>query len=166
MRRAIEAGATSGAAVMSREVKPTGRGSTTRRGRGARVERQQRQGAQAEAIPWAKILQEAQDRFSIKRFRAGQKEVLEEVFRGRSVLGLMPTGSGKSLTYQLPALFLPKPVVVISPLIALMQDQQDKAAEAEISVEKIDSTLSKGEAKEADEQIDKGGAQLIYVTPE
>ncbi len=58
----------------------------------------------------------------------------------------MPTGSGKSLTYQIPALFLSKPVVVVSPLIALMQDQQDKAEQADIAVEKIDSTLTRSEA--------------------
>ncbi len=117
-------------------------------------------------VPWSRILQEAQERFGIKRFRSGQKEVLEEVLNGRSVLGLMPTGSGKSLTYQLPALFLPRPVVVVSPLIALMQDQEDRAEEADISVGKIDSTLTTGEARAVDELIDKGSAQLIYVTPE
>ena len=75
-------------------------------------------------IPWSKILHEARTRFGIQRFRPGQREVLHSVFRGQDTLALMPTGSGKSLTYQLPALFLPKPVVVVSPLIALMQDQQ------------------------------------------
>ena len=118
------------------------------------------------AIPWARILREAQQRFGIQRFRPGQREVLEEVFSGRSVLGLMPTGAGKSLTYQLPALFLPKPVVVVSPLIALMQDQQERAAEANIAVEKMDSTLTRGEVEVADKSIDNGTAQLIYVTPE
>ena len=78
----------------------------------------------------------------------------------------MPTGAGKSLTYQLPAVFLPKPIVVVSPLIALMQDQQGHAAAAEIAVEKIDSTLTQTQAREATETIDQGGAQLIYVTPE
>ncbi|GAC1359211.1 MAG: hypothetical protein NVSMB3_06650 [Acidobacteriaceae bacterium] len=128
--------------------------------------RRQRQATATENIPWPTILKTAQERFGIQRFRSGQREVLEEVFRGRDVLGLMPTGAGKSLTYQLPALFLPRPVVVVSPLIALMQDQQGKAEEAAISVEKIDSTLTTLEAREADEQIDKGDAQLIYVTPE
>ncbi len=117
-------------------------------------------------MDWPKILQEAKKRFGIKRLRTGQKEILEPVFRGRNVLGLMPTGAGKSLTYQLPALFLPKPIVVVSPLIALMQDQQEKAEQASIAVEKIDSTLTAREAREADELIDKGAAKLIYVTPE
>ena len=117
-------------------------------------------------VPWPKILKQAKARFGITDLRLGQREVLEAVFRGRSVLGLMPTGAGKSLTYQLPALFLPRPVVVVSPLIALMQDQQEHAADAEIAVEKIDSTLTTREAHEAERHIDQGNAQLIYVTPE
>jgi ATP-dependent DNA helicase RecQ len=117
-------------------------------------------------VPWSAILREARARFGIHGFRPGQREILEAVFRGQNVLGILPTGAGKSLTYQLPALFLPKPVVVVSPLIALMQDQQEKAAEAEISVEKIDSTLSTSAAEAATEAIAEGLPQLIYVTPE
>jgi len=113
------------------------------------------------SIDWPSLLKEARERFGITRFRSGQKEVLEEVLHGRNVLGIMPTGAGKSLTYQLPALLLAKPVVVVSPLIALMQDQQEKAAEAEIAVEKIDSTLTARQVREADELIDKGVARLI-----
>ena len=112
------------------------------------------------------ILHEARQRFGIKRFRSGQREVLESVFNARCTLAIMPTGAGKSLTYQVPALFLPRPVVVVSPLIALMQDQQDKAEQAEIAVEKIDSTLSRAEADTAADMIDQGIPQLIYVTPE
>src|SRR5215469_3685317 len=117
-------------------------------------------------IPWPAIMREARARFNIHGFRPGQREILEAVFRGRDVLGILPTGAGKSLTYQLPALFLPKPVLVVSPLIALMQDQQEKAEDAEISVEKIDSTLSTTEAETATEAIEEGTPQLIYVTPE
>ena len=117
-------------------------------------------------IPWAHILHEAQERFHIKRFRPGQREVLESVFRGHNTLALMPTGAGKSLTYQLPALFLPKPVVVVFPLIALMQDQQEKASDAEIVVEKLDSTLRRSQLTQAEQEIADHEAQLIYVTPE
>ncbi len=78
----------------------------------------------------------------------------------------MPTGAGKSLTYQLPSLFLGRPVVVVSPLIALMQDQQDKAERADIVVEKIDSTLTTAEANDAADHIEQCCSQLIYVTPE
>ena len=118
------------------------------------------------ATPWLELLQAARDRFGIKRFRPGQREVLESVFQGRDTLAIMPTGGGKSLTYQLPALFLPKPVVVVSPLIALMQDQQDKAEHADIAVEKLDSTQTSREKITAAEDIAEGTAQLIYVTPE
>jgi len=118
------------------------------------------------SMPWPAIMREARARFGVRGFRPGQREIIEAVFQGRDVLGILPTGAGKSLTYQLPALFLPRPVVVVSPLIALMQDQQEKAEEAAIAVEKIDSTLSTAEAEEAAETIDEGKAQLIYVTPE
>ena len=118
------------------------------------------------ATPWLELLQAARDRFGIKRFRPGQREVLESVFQGRDTLAIMPTGGGKSLTYQLPALFLPKPVVVVSPLIALMQDQQDKAEHADIAVEKLDSTQTSREKITAAEDIADHTAQLIYVTPE
>jgi ATP-dependent DNA helicase RecQ len=118
------------------------------------------------AIPWPSILREGRQRFGVHRLRPGQREVLESVFHGRSTLAILPTGAGKSLTYQLPALFLPRPVVVVSPLIALMQDQQEKAEQAEIAVEKIDSTLTRTEAADAAEAIDQGISQLIYVTPE
>jgi ATP-dependent DNA helicase RecQ len=120
----------------------------------------------APKVPWAEILREARNRFGIQGFRPGQRELIEAVLSGRNALGLMPTGSGKSLTYQLPALFLPRPVIVVSPLIALMQDQQEKAAEAEIAVDKIDSTLSATAAHVVAEHIDHGNSQLIYVTPE
>ena len=115
---------------------------------------------------WSRILKEAQQRFNIQRFRPGQKEVLTAVFAGQDCLALMPTGAGKSLTYQLPACFLPKPVVVVSPLIALMQDQQAKAERAEITSESLNSTLRHAEALLAEHQIAEHIAQLIYVTPE
>ena len=124
------------------------------------------QGPGLSPIPWPKVLKEARARFGITDFRLGQREVLTEVLSGRSVLGLMPTGAGKSLTYQIPALFLPHPVVVVSPLLALMQDQQEHAAQADIAVEKIDSTLTTREQRAATSHIDGGLAQLIYVTPE
>ena len=118
------------------------------------------------AIDWQAVQKEARRRFGIRTFRRGQREVLDSVFRGNSTLAIMPTGAGKSLTYQLPALFLPHPVVVVSPLISLMQDQQEKAEQADIAVEKIDSTLSAAEAEDAVDAIQDGRSQLLYVTPE
>ena len=78
----------------------------------------------------------------------------------------MPTGSGKSLTYQLPGMIASAPVVVVAPLIALMKDQQDKLAEKGVCAAKLDSTLSATEAAELLEQIARGEHRLIYVTPE
>ncbi len=115
---------------------------------------------------WKDIVREARRRFGINGFRPGQREILEAVFAGQNALGILPTGGGKSLTYQLPALFLEHPVVVVSPLIALMQDQQEHAAEANIAVEKIDSTLGIKASQQAVENIEEGRSQLIYVTPE
>ncbi|RXH55082.1 RecQ family ATP-dependent DNA helicase [Granulicella sibirica] len=118
------------------------------------------------SIPWDNILREAKQRFGIKAFRSGQREVLQSIFAGHSILAIMPTGAGKSLTYQLPAIFLPRPVLVVSPLIALMQDQQEKAEEAHIAVDKIDSSLTSRETAVAEDHIAHGRSQLIYVTPE
>ncbi|MGI8772943.1 MAG: RecQ family ATP-dependent DNA helicase [Acidobacteriaceae bacterium] len=117
-------------------------------------------------MPWNGLHREAKERFGIDRFRPGQREVLEAIFCGHSVVALMPTGSGKSLCYQLPSIFLPNPVVVVSPLIALMRDQREKAEDARIAVEKVDSTLTQAESGEAKEAIESGVSQLIYVTPE
>ena len=117
-------------------------------------------------VPWTRLLAEARKRFGIKGFRPGQREILEAVFTRRDVLGILPTGGGKSLTYQLPSLFFEHPVVVVSPLIALMQDQQEHAAEASIVVDKIDSTVGAKTARTTTEHIEGGTSQLVYTTPE
>ena len=125
-----------------------------------------RQARGSRDVPWNRLLAEARERFGIRGFRPGQLEILEAVFTGKDVLGILPTGGGKSLTYQLPSLFFDHPVVVVSPLIALMQDQQERAAEARIAVEKIDSTLGVRDSREAQEHIHRGVSQLVYTTPE
>jgi ATP-dependent DNA helicase RecQ len=102
----------------------------------------------------------------VTRFRPGQRELIEAALTGRDALGVLPTGGGKSLTYQLPALFLPRAVVVVSPLIALMQDQQQKAEAARIEVAKLDSTLTASEERRTALEIESGANDLIYVTPE
>ncbi len=118
------------------------------------------------APEWKRVLAEARKHFGIKGFRPGQREILESVFARNDVLGILPTGGGKSLTYQLPAFFFEHPVLVVSPLIALMQDQQEHAAAASIVVDKIDSTVSAKTARQTTEHIDGGTSQLIYTTPE
>jgi len=118
------------------------------------------------SIDWSAIQREASKRFGVQSFRPGQPELIEAALTGRDALGLLPTGGGKSLTYQLPALFLPKAVVVVSPLLSLMKDQEEKAKAARIEVAKLDSTLTTGEERETAEEIAGGANDLIYVTPE
>ena len=117
-------------------------------------------------IDWSAVRREAARRFAVHAFRPGQRELIEAALQGRDALGLLPTGAGKSLTYQLPALFLPRAVVVVSPLLSLMKDQQEKAQDARIEVAKLDSTLTTAEERETAEEIAQGANDLIYVTPE
>jgi ATP-dependent DNA helicase RecQ len=116
-------------------------------------------------IDWTRLRAEAK-RFGVKHFRPGQREIMEAVLSGRDVLGIMPTGSGKSLTFQLPALLLRQATVIVSPLISLMQDQAEKAEEAEIAAAKMNSTLTTSEEREAQDGIAEGERALVYVTPE
>ncbi len=104
--------------------------------------------------------------FGIRRFRPGQEEVIAAVLRGRDVLAILPTGGGKSLTYQLPALALEGTTVVVSPLIALMQDQVEKLVELGVDVARFDSTLTDREIRRTLESLGAGEHKLAYVTPE
>ena len=108
----------------------------------------------------------ARARFGVEELRPGQREIIEALLDGRDVLGVMPTGAGKSLCFQLPALFLPKATVVVSPLLALMRDQHDKLTEAEVDVVKLDSTLTAREADAVAREVRRGEHAIIYVTPE
>jgi ATP-dependent DNA helicase RecQ len=90
---------------------------------------------------------------------------MEAVLAGRNVLAIMPTGAGKSLCYQLPAMFLETPVVVVSPLIALMQDQQEKLEAADIPAAKLNSMLTRLQEQQVISGI-QGEHPLVYVTPE
>lgn len=112
---------------------------------------------------WGKILSE---QTSFPGFRPGQLESLEHLTAGRSVLALFPTGSGKSLVYQLWAKTHPDLVVVISPLIALMQDQDARAREMGIDSAFINSSLGKEEREARLQKIREGRYQLLLVTPE
>ena len=116
---------------------------------------------------WSQLEQEARERFGIQEFRPGQREIMEAVLQGRDVLGVLPTGAGKSLTFQLPALFVPGATVVVSPLLALMHDQKEHLVERfDLEVAKLDSTLSASEAKDLHREIRRGEHEFIYVTPE
>jgi ATP-dependent DNA helicase RecQ len=105
-------------------------------------------------------------RFGVTAFRPGQRELIDAVLAGRDALGILPTGAGKSLAYQLPALVLPKPTVVVSPLIALTKDQRDHLARAHVDAAELDSTLHADEARRAEREIRAGAHPIVYVTPE
>ncbi|HYE24142.1 MAG TPA: RecQ family ATP-dependent DNA helicase [Clostridia bacterium] len=117
------------------------------------------------AVDWSTVMREAA-RFGVERLRPGQREIIEAVLAGRDVLGVLPTGAGKSLTYQIPALLLSGTVVVVSPLIALMQDQQQKAEEADISSANLSSASPASEMREAKQEIPEGTHDFVLVTPE
>lgn len=104
--------------------------------------------------------------FDIKRLRPGQKSVIDKVLQGRDTLAIMPTGAGKSLCFQLPALLLPNITVVVSPLISLMKDQVDKLAEAGIEAEQVNSALSAAGAEAALDNIEQARTKIVYATPE
>ena len=104
--------------------------------------------------------------FRIESLRSGQEEVIARVLARRDALAVMPTGAGKSLCYQLPALHLPGTTVVVSPLIALMKDQADKLREAGVPVESLNSTLSDADAAAALAGIRRRSARIVFVTPE
>jgi len=114
----------------------------------------------------AVLRQKLQENFGYAEFRGDQEPVLESVLEGKSALVLMPTGMGKSLCYQLPALILDGLTVVISPLIALMQDQVDKALGHGLKATYLSSTLTKEERENRYQRIGTGDFQIVYVTPE
>ncbi|HEY5088192.1 MAG TPA: ATP-dependent DNA helicase RecQ [Gemmatimonadaceae bacterium] len=99
-------------------------------------------------------------------FRVGQWEPIDALLSGRDTLVVMPTGSGKSVIYQLPALLTPGLTLVVSPLIALMKDQLDKLDAIGVDAVSLHSHLSSAEAREAHRQIAEGEGKILYVTPE
>jgi len=105
-------------------------------------------------------------RFGHADFQPGQWEPISAVLRGRDALVVMPTGSGKSIIYQLPALMLPGLTVVVSPLIALMKDQQDKLSACGVDALAMHSHLNATEARETARQVVDGEGDMLYLTPE
>src|SRR6185312_10528325 len=99
-------------------------------------------------------------------FLPGQHRIVELVLSGRDSLVLMPTGGGKSLTYQLPALLMPGLTIVISPLIALMHDQVDRLQANGIPATFINSSLGTAERLQRERLALTGKLKLLYVAPE
>ena len=114
----------------------------------------------------ATTLEVLAERFGFTSFRPGQEHVIESLLAGRSALAVFPTGAGKSLCYQLPALLLDGVTVVVSPLIALMKDQIDLLARQGVDAARLDSSLDASEVRGVSDRLRDGSLKLLYVAPE
>nr|WP_325212582.1 DNA helicase RecQ [uncultured Oscillibacter sp.] len=99
-------------------------------------------------------------------FRPGQEPLIDALLSGRDALGVMPTGAGKSVCYQLPALLLPGLTLVVSPLISLMKDQVAALAQAGVPAAFLNSSLDAEEYREAYRRVLRGDCKLLYIAPE
>ena len=106
------------------------------------------------------------DVFGYEDFRPGQLEVIEAVIAGRDCIALMPTGAGKSLTFQVPARLMDGTVLVVSPLISLMKDQVDALSELGFRAAAINSSLEPGERERKLQALRSGEYELVYLAPE
>ncbi|MDR0877477.1 MAG: DNA helicase RecQ [Treponema sp.] len=107
-----------------------------------------------------------EDFFGFRSFRPGQEETIDAILAGRDVLAIMPTGAGKSLCYQIPALLLPGLTIVISPLISLMKDQVEGLKDLGIQAACLNSSLGPAEYNETMDSISGGKLKLLYIAPE
>ena len=107
-----------------------------------------------------------QEVFGYPEFRPGQEPLIDSLLSGRDAVGIMPTGAGKSICYQLPALLLPGITVVVSPLISLMKDQVSALVQAGVRAAYINSSLTEGQCRKAMENARSGVYKIIYVAPE
>jgi ATP-dependent DNA helicase RecQ len=104
--------------------------------------------------------------FGHDSFREGQEEIVDAILSGRDIMGIMPTGAGKSVCYQLPALMLSGITVVVSPLISLMKDQVTSLVQSGIKAAYINSSLTAGQYAEVFRRAYRGAYKIIYVAPE
>ena len=104
--------------------------------------------------------------FGYSSFRSGQKKIIESILSGHHTMGIMPTGGGKSICYQIPALMFPGITLVISPLISLMKDQVDRLRQHNIAATYINSSLSHAEIKRRMQKLKEGAYKLLYIAPE
>ncbi len=104
--------------------------------------------------------------FGFDAFRPGQEQVIQTLLEGRSASAIFPTGSGKSLCYQLPALLLPGLTLVVSPLLALMKDQIDSLQARGIAAQRLDSSLDEATYRKVTQDIRGGQLKLLFVAPE
>ncbi len=113
-----------------------------------------------------RILGSLKEHFGHAHFRPGQEAVISHLMAGQSAVAVFPTGGGKSICYQLPALLLPGVTLVVSPLIALMKDQIDALTARGIAARRLDSTLGADDYRTVMEQLRGGQLRLLYVAPE
>jgi ATP-dependent DNA helicase RecQ len=118
------------------------------------------------APPGEALERELKSTFGFENFRPGQLAIVRSVLAGRDCIGVMPTGAGKSLTYQLPARLLGGVTLVVSPLIALMKDQVDALAEVGLRSTFLNSSLTADERRERVAQIRSGAIEIVYAAPE
>ena len=111
-------------------------------------------------------LQTLKQVFGFEGLRGGQQQVVERVLSGHSSAAIFPTGSGKSLCYQLPALHLPHLTLVISPLLALMKDQLDFLKSKGIPAASLDSTLTYDESREVMRAVKAGETKILMISVE
>ena len=104
--------------------------------------------------------------FGHSAFRGGQEALIDAILSGRDVLGVMPTGGGKSICYQIPALMLPGLTIVVSPLISLMKDQVAALTEAGVPAAFLNSSLSLEQLRETYAKTARKQYKLLYVAPE
>ncbi len=107
-----------------------------------------------------------QEQFKLTKFRDGQEKVINSLLKNESALALFPTGGGKSLCFQLPAVLFEGLTLVISPLIALMKDQVESLRALGISARRLDSTLSYNEVLKVYDEIKEKKLKLLYISPE
>ncbi|MDB5171680.1 MAG: recQ 1, partial [Phycisphaerales bacterium] len=107
-----------------------------------------------------------QNLFGLDDFRIAQREVIEDVLRGKDVLCVMPTGAGKSLCYQLPAAISDGLTIVVSPLISLMEDQVQQLRDEGIPATFLNSSIGPGLRRQIMEELAQGFNGLLYVAPE
>lgn len=116
--------------------------------------------------PRASARQVLREIFGHEAFRPGQEPIIEAVLSGRDCLGVMPTGAGKSLTYQIPARVLGGTTLVVSPLIALMKDQVDAMSRVGVRATFLNSSLDPDERRARVQRIRRGELELVYAAPE
>src|SRR3954471_2016745 len=107
-----------------------------------------------------------QNTFGFRDLRSGQREVIDSVIAGNDTLAIMPTGAGKSLCYQIPALHLPGTTIIVSPLISLMKDQADKLQARGVDTAAVNSSLTQHEEQGVLQQIAGQETELVFATPE